>query len=78
MEKVELLAPAGNMTKLKTAFLFGADACYLGGSQFGLRAKADNFTLEEMKEAVEIANRLNKKIYVTVNNYQEMTICHRC
>ncbi len=67
MEKVELLAPAGNMTKLKTAFLFGADACYLGGSQFGLRAKADNFTLEEMKEAVEIANRLNKKIYVTVN-----------
>ena len=67
MNKVELLAPAGNMTKLKTAFLFGADAVYLGGSQFGLRAKADNFSFEEIEEAVKLANSLGKKIFVTLN-----------
>lgn len=61
MDKVELLAPAGNMIKLKTAFMFGADAVYLGGNQFGLRAKADNFSFDEIKEAIEIANNLGKK-----------------
>lgn len=64
---VELLAPAGNMDKLKTAFYFGADACYFAGTKFGLRAYAGNFTDENLKESVEYAHSLNKKAYVTVN-----------
>ena len=64
---MELLAPAGNMEKLKIAFLYGADAAYLGGTSFSLRAFSDNFTPEEMKEAVDYAHSLGKKIYVTVN-----------
>ncbi len=67
MKKVELLAPAGNMEKLKTAIYFGADAVYMGGEKFNLRALSDNFTLEEMKEAVEYAHGLGKKVYVTLN-----------
>ena len=51
--KVELLAPAGNFNKLKTAFYFGADAVYLGGKDFSLRSFADNFTREEIAEAVK-------------------------
>ena len=54
MNKIELLAPAGNMEKFKTAIHFGADAVYLSGKQFGLRAFADNFTEEEIAEADEI------------------------
>ena len=64
---LELLAPAGNMDKLKTALAFGADACYLAGKKFGLRAFSGNFDLDELKEAVEYAHNLNKKIYVTIN-----------
>jgi putative protease len=64
---VELLAPAGNRQKLNTAFHFGADAVYVGGSQFGLRAYADNFDYEGLKEAVEYAHSLGKRVYVTVN-----------
>ena len=67
MKKIELLAPAGNMEKMKTAIYFGADAVYMGGEQFNLRALSDNFTLEEMKEAVEYAHNLGKKVYVTLN-----------
>lgn len=67
MKHVELLAPAGDLEKLKIAFLYGADAVYLAGKKYGLRANANNFTLEELKEAVIIAHDLNKKIYVTVN-----------
>ena len=67
VEKPELLAPAGNMEKLKMALLYGADAVYLGGKQFGLRAFGGNFSNEELKEAVEFAHNLNKKVYVTVN-----------
>ena len=67
MEKIELLSPAGDMEKLKTAFYFGADACYLAGKSFGLRAFSNNFSLEELKEAVNYAHSLNKKIYVTIN-----------
>ena len=63
----ELLSPAGNMEKLKTAFKFGADACYLAGKKFGLRAFSGNFDENELREAVEIAHNLNKKIYVTIN-----------
>ena len=64
---LELLAPAGNMEKLKTAFKFGADACYMAGKKFGLRAFSGNFEEDEIKEAIEYAHSLNKKVYITVN-----------
>ena len=67
MNKIELLSPAGDMNKLKTAFYFGADAVYIGGKHFSLRALAGNFTDEEIVEAVEYAHSLGKKVYVTVN-----------
>lgn len=67
MGKMELLAPAGDMVKLKMAFLYGADAVYLGGKSFGLRAYSNNFTDEELKEAVLYAHSIGKKIHVTVN-----------
>ena len=65
--KIELLAPAGNFSKLKTALYFGADAVYLGGKSFSLRAFSDNFTEEELLEAVNYVHERGKKIYVTVN-----------
>ncbi|MBR2375718.1 MAG: U32 family peptidase, partial [Clostridia bacterium] len=65
--KAELLAPAGNFSKLRTAFHFGADAAYVGGKQFSLRAFADNFTADELRSAVEFAHSLGKKVYVTAN-----------
>lgn len=64
---IELLAPAGDLSRMKTAFMYGADACYIGGIEFGLRKAATNFTRDDLKEAVEFANRNNKKIYVTLN-----------
>ncbi len=67
MKKIELLSPAGDMSKLKTAFHFGADAVYIGGKNFSLRALAGNFTDEEIVEAVEYAHSIGKKVYVTVN-----------
>jgi len=67
MNKVELLAPAGSLEKLKTAILFGADAVYCGGLNFGLRAGADNFTVEELEEGIEFAHQRNKKVYMTLN-----------
>lgn len=63
----ELLAPAGDMTRLKFAFLYGADAVYFGGQDFSLRANAKNFNLKEIKEATKYAHSLGKKVYVTVN-----------
>ena len=66
-KKPELLAPAGTMEKLKMALLYGADAAYLGGKAFGLRAFGGNFGEEELKEAVDFAHSLHKRIYVTVN-----------
>ena len=65
--KVELLAPAGNFAKLKTAFYFGADAAYIGGKAFSLRSFADNFDADELKKAVTFAHNLGKKVYVTAN-----------
>lgn len=65
--KVELLAPAGNFSKLKTAFYFGADAAYIGGKDFSLRSFADNFTREQLEAAVKYAHALGKKVYVTAN-----------
>lgn len=67
MKKVELLAPAGDMNKLKTALHFGADAVYIGGSCFSLRANAKNFDKGELKEAVEYTHSKGKKIYVAAN-----------
>ncbi|NLB18587.1 MAG: U32 family peptidase, partial [Syntrophomonadaceae bacterium] len=65
--KPELIAPAGNIEKLKAALNFGADAAYLGGQEFGLRAMSDNFSPDDMAEGVKIAHDLGRKVYVTVN-----------
>ncbi|MBE6632439.1 MAG: U32 family peptidase, partial [Ruminococcaceae bacterium] len=65
--KPELLAPAGNFEKLKAAVLYGADAVYIGGPAFGMRAAADNFTLEEIYEAVKYTHERGAKLYLTVN-----------
>lgn len=64
---IELLAPAGDLERLKIAFLYGADACYIGGKEYSLRANAKNFSVEEIAEACKFAHSLNKKVYVTVN-----------
>ena len=64
---IELLSPAGDLEKLKIAFLYGADACYIGGRDYSLRANAKNFSIEEIEEACKFAHSLNKKVYVTVN-----------
>lgn len=67
MKKIELLAPAGDLERLKVTLLYGADAVYLGGRKLGLRANATNFTKEELKEGCSFAHSLKKKIYVTLN-----------
>lgn len=64
---IELLAPAGNMEKLKTAINFGANACYFAGKQFGLRAFSDNFDLDQLKESVEYCHAHNVKAFITIN-----------
>ena len=66
-KKPELLSPASSLEVLKTAFIYGADAVYIGGEQFGLRAKAKNFSPDEMSEGIEYAHSLGKKVYVTAN-----------
>lgn len=67
MNKVELLAPAGDLNKLKTAINYGADAVYLGGESFGLRKASKNFTMEEIAEGVKYAHDRGKKVHVTLN-----------
>lgn len=67
IKKPELLAPAGNLEKLKIAVHYGADAVFLGGQEYGLRSNADNFTIEEIKEGVDFANKYGAKIYITTN-----------
>lgn len=69
VRKPELLAPAGNIEKLKIAFQHGADACYVGGTVFGLRKFADNFSDSELQNAVDYANENGKKVYVVLNGY---------
>lgn len=64
---VEILSPAGDLERLKWALTYGADAVYIGGYNYSLRANANNFSIEEIKEAVTFAHNLNKKVYVTVN-----------
>jgi len=67
MKKPELLSPAGDFERLKAAFAYGADSVYLGGEAFGMRAKADNFTMSEIEEGIMYAHNLEKKVYITVN-----------
>lgn len=67
VKKPELLAPAGNLEKLKIAVEYGADAVFIGGQEYGLRSNAGNFSIDEMREGVEFANRFGAKIYVTTN-----------
>lgn len=67
MKNIELLAPAGNMEKLKAAIHYGADAVYLSGKRFGLRAAAGNFDIDEIREAVKYARERKAKVYVTIN-----------
>ena len=66
-KKPELLAPAGNLEKLKIAVHYGADAVFIGGQEYGLRSNADNFSIEEIAEGVEFAKKYGAKIYVTTN-----------
>ncbi len=67
MTKVELLSPAGDLERLKVTLLYGADAVYIGGEKYSLRANATNFTLKEIKEGCDFAHKLNKKVYLTSN-----------
>ena len=67
MQKIEILAPAGNLEKLKFAIIYEADAVYIGGEAYGLRAFADNFDSQDMKEGISFAHERGKKVYVTVN-----------
>ena len=71
--RIELLSPAGDMNKLKTAFYYGADAVYIGGKSMSLRALAGNFTNEEIVEATNYAHSIGKKVYVTVNIFGRNT-----
>src|SRR5574344_708484 len=67
MKKIELLSPAGDLERLKITLLYGADAVYIGGQDYSLRANANNFSIEEIKEACLFAHNLNKKVYLTLN-----------
>ena len=66
-KKIELLSPAGDLERLKIACLYGADAVYIGGKDYSLRANANNFSIEEIKEACDFAHNLGKKVYLTLN-----------
>ena len=63
--KVELLAPAGDLKRAKTAILYGADAVYIGGQHYSLRANASNFSIDEIREACDFAHSLGKKVYLS-------------
>lgn len=67
MKKIELLSPAGDLERLKIALLYGADAVYIGGKDYSLRANANNFSISEIKEACDFAHNLSKKVYLTLN-----------
>lgn len=66
-KRIELLSPAGDLERLKVTLLYGADAVYIGGRDYSLRANASNFSIEEIKEACTFAHKLNKKVYLTLN-----------
>ncbi len=67
MEKIELLAPAGDLERLKIAVMYGADAVFIGGKRFSLRSRASNFEISDIAEGVAFANKYNAKIHVTIN-----------
>ena len=67
IRKPELLAPAGNLEKLKMAIIYGADAVYIGGEQYSLRVAADNFSIDDIKKGIEFAHSRGKKVYITAN-----------
>lgn len=67
MNKIELLAPAGNLEKAKIAILYGANAVYIGGKQFSLRSRASNFDINDIRELVQFANEHHARVHVTVN-----------
>lgn len=67
MKRVELLSPAGDLERLKIACIYGADAIYIGGQDYSLRANANNFSIAEIKEGCEFAHKLGKKVYLTLN-----------
>ena len=67
MDRIELLSPAGDLERLKVTLLYGADAVYIGGEKYGLRANATNFSLDEIREGCSFAHKLNKKVYLTLN-----------
>lgn len=67
MDRVELLSPAGDLERLKITLLYGADAVYIGGQEYSLRANATNFSIDEIKEGCEFAHKLGKKVYLTLN-----------
>lgn len=67
MKKIELLSPAGDLERLKVTLLYGADAVYLGGKLYNLRANATNFSLEDLKEGCQFAHKLGKKVFLTLN-----------
>ena len=74
MRVPELLIPASSLEVLKTAVIFGADAVYIGGEAFGLRAKAKNFSMEDMKEGIQFAHEHNVRVYVTANILADVLI----
>ena len=82
MKKPELLVPASNLETLKVAVIFGADAVYIGGEAYGLRAKAKNFSMEDMAEGIAFAHAHGAKVHVTANIRQDigshMKICREC
>ena len=67
MKKIELLSPAGDLERLKVTLLYGADAVYIGGEQYSLRANANNFTLDEIEEGCNFAHKLGKRVHLTLN-----------
>lgn len=67
MKKIELLSPAGDLERLKVTLLYGADAVYIGGEKYSMRANATNFSIEEIRKACSFAHKLSKKVYLTLN-----------
>ena len=67
MKRIELLSPAGDIERLKVTLLYGADAVYIGGEKYGLRANATNFTIDQIREGCTFAHNLGKKVYLTLN-----------
>ena len=67
MDKVELLSPAGDLERLKVTLLYGADAVYIGGQNYSLRANASNFSLDEIREGCSFAHKLGKRVHLTLN-----------